>query len=182
MRPACVLRPQPPRLGTPVVREQAGRLFYRSTCVPLVFSAPNLRAWDHRSSANKRDACSTVAHASRLCCPPPTSAPGNTGRPRTSGTLVLPQHTRPACVLRPQPPRLGSPVVREQAGRLFYRSTRVSLVFSAPNHRAWDHRSSANKRDACSTVAHASRLCSPPPTTAPGNTGRPQTSGTLVLP
>jgi len=101
----CSPPPQPPRLGTPVVRKQAGRLFYRSTRVPLVFSAPNLRARDHRSSANKRDACSTAAHASRLCSPPP------------------------------QPPRPGSPVVRKQAGRLFYRSTRVPLVFPAPNLR-----------------------------------------------
>ena len=77
-------RSKPPRLGTPVVRNQAGRLFHRSTRVPLVFPAPNLRAWDHRSSANKRDACSTVAHASRLCSPPPTSAKGQ-GRGWTRG-------------------------------------------------------------------------------------------------
>jgi len=43
MRPACVPRPQPPRPGSPVVRKQAGRLFYRSTRVPLVFPALNLR-------------------------------------------------------------------------------------------------------------------------------------------
>jgi len=36
-------RSKPPRPGTPVVRKQAGRLFYRSTRVPLVFPAPNLR-------------------------------------------------------------------------------------------------------------------------------------------
>ena len=69
-------RSKPPRLGTPVVHKQAGRSFHRSTCVPLVFSARNLRAWEHRSSATKRDACSIVAHASRLCSPPPTSAKG----------------------------------------------------------------------------------------------------------
>jgi len=52
-------RSKPPRPGSPVVRNQAGRLFHRSTCVPLVFPAPNLRQRPrerlphHRSRANR---------------------------------------------------------------------------------------------------------------------------------
>ena len=110
MRPACVLRPQPPRLGTPVVRNQAGRLFHRSTRVPLVFPAPNLCARDHRSSANKRDACSTAAHASRLCSPPPISAKGQ-GRGWTRGAGHLAAVA--ANLRQPEPSGLASRGARE---------------------------------------------------------------------